>query len=93
MFSGCTSLNSLDISGFNSQKVNDMSNIFNGCSSLEYLDLSSFNSLNCKSFDGIFNGCEKLTIKIDEEICSKGFMDNIPTYVTIDNSTEMNNLN
>ena len=43
MFNYCTSLKSLDLSNFNTQKVKDMSSMFYHCSSLS-LDLSNFNT-------------------------------------------------
>ena len=89
MFYGCSSLTSLDISGFNTEKVTDMSNMFYGLSSLEYLDIYNFNTKSCRNFKGIFEGCEKLTLKIDKEKCSNSLFENIPEYVTIDDSTEL----
>ncbi|SEK96088.1 surface protein [Ruminococcus albus] len=42
MFGGCTKLTSLDVSGFDTSKVTDMSWMFGGCSNLTALDLSGF---------------------------------------------------
>ena len=44
MFSGCSSLTELDLSGFNTSKVVNMGKMFYGCSSLTKLDLSSFST-------------------------------------------------
>jgi surface protein len=49
MFYGCTSLTSLDLSNFDTSKIEDMSHMFFSCSSLTSLDLSSFD------FDNVFN--------------------------------------
>ncbi|HBE54675.1 MAG TPA: BspA family leucine-rich repeat surface protein, partial [Prevotellaceae bacterium] len=42
MFSDCQSLASLDLSGFNTEKVKYMSSMFYDCYSLKMLDLSNF---------------------------------------------------
>ena len=44
MFSGCSSLTSLDVSKFNTQKVTSMRAMFSHCSSLTSLDVSKFNT-------------------------------------------------
>jgi surface protein len=44
MFSRCESLISLDLSGFNTSNVTDMTWMFERCSSLQSLDLSSFDT-------------------------------------------------
>ena len=83
MFYECSSLISLDISGFDTEKVRDMSGMFKGLSSLENLDLHTFNTKTCNAFNEIFDGCEKLTIKINREKC-ENLLSHIPTYVNIE---------
>ena len=46
MFSGCSSLKSLNLSSFNTNNVKDMECLFVRCSSLQLLDLSLFNESN-----------------------------------------------
>ena len=60
MFAGCSSLESLDLSSFDSSKVYSMVSTFDGCSSLEFLDLSSFNTSSLTSMEAMFYGCSKL---------------------------------
>jgi surface protein len=60
MFYGCSSLEFLDLSYFNTSSVNDMNSMFYGCNSLEYLDLCSFYMQNVISADNIFYGLDKL---------------------------------
>ncbi len=60
MFSGCSSLASLDLSGFDTSGVVDMSFMFSGCSSLASLDLSGFDTANVKDMVGMFRDCSKL---------------------------------
>ena len=48
MFYGCSSLNSINLSNFNTNNVTDMSCMFDGCSSLkkENIIIKDKNSLN-----------------------------------------------
>ena len=48
MFWGCSSLQSIDLSSFNTTNVKDMSEMFRWCSSLQSIDLSSFKTTNIK---------------------------------------------
>ena len=41
MFAVCSSLNSIDLSNFNTNNVTDMSDMFHGCSSLNSINLSN----------------------------------------------------
>lgn len=42
MFDGCESIQELDLSAFNTKKVQDMEHMFDSCENLEKLNLSSF---------------------------------------------------
>lgn len=67
MFNGCSSLLSLDVSGFETANTQNMSNMFNGCSRLTSLDLSSWNTTNATNMNNMFSGCANLaTISIGE---------------------------
>ena len=48
MFYNCSSLNSINLSSFNTSNVNNMSGMFSNCSSLNSINLSSFNTSNVK---------------------------------------------
>ena len=48
MFWGCSSLQSINLSSFNTNNVKNMSSMFEGCSSLQSIDLSSFNTTDVK---------------------------------------------
>ncbi len=61
MFSGCSSLESLNLTGFDTSDVTDMSNMFQGCSSLETLDLSIFNTSKVTDMLCMFSGCSSLS--------------------------------
>ena len=65
MFRGCQSLTALDLSSFDTSKVENMSSMFRGCQSLTALDISSFDTSNVTSMGGMWRGmfsdCSSLT--------------------------------
>ena len=66
MFHSCSTLTALDISGFNTSNVTDMSFMFGdagvgGCSRLTALDVSGFDTSNVTDMRGIFSNCAGLT--------------------------------
>ncbi len=61
MFSGCSSLTSLDLSHLDTRVVTDMSAMFQSCSSLTSLDVSNFNTINVADMNFMFSGCSSLT--------------------------------
>ena len=73
MFNGCSSLISLDLSGFDTSKVSGSANtrgeavatgmgsMFHNCTSLASLDLSNFNTSNVASMYSMFWNCSSLT--------------------------------
>lgn len=61
MFWGCSSLKSLDVSGFNTGKVLSMRSLFYGCSSLEAIDVSRFNTSKVQDMSFMFDDCISLT--------------------------------
>ena len=60
MFTGCSSLKSLDLSGFDTSKVTDMRFMFWDCSSLKSLDLSGFDTSKVTDMGSMFAGCSSL---------------------------------
>ena len=71
MFLNCSNLTSLNLSSFNTDKVNGMSRMFCNCSNLLLLDLSNFNSKNAFVYDDIFEGIynNMTIITKDTKIC------------------------
>ena len=63
MFYNCESLESIDLSSFNTNNVTNMSYMFYNCESLESLDLSSFNTNNVTNMSHMFSGCKSLKIE------------------------------
>ncbi|MDO5328538.1 MAG: BspA family leucine-rich repeat surface protein [Coriobacteriia bacterium] len=64
MFYGCSNLQTLDVSSFNTAQVTKFTRMFVNCASLTKLDLSSFNTAKVTNFDEMFKSCSKLT-KLD----------------------------
>ena len=60
LFFSCSSMESLDLSSFNTNKVKSMNNLFNGCSSLNSINLSSFNTINVEDMERMFCFCMNL---------------------------------
>ena len=61
MFNDCSSLTSLDVSGFNTSNVENMSGMFYNCSNLTSLDVSGFNTSNVTDMYKMFYNCKTLT--------------------------------
>ena len=61
IFYACSSLTSLDLSGWDVSNVTDMDDMFNDCSSLTSLDLSGWNTSRVTNMNGMFSGCRSLT--------------------------------
>ena len=61
MFSNCSSLKSLDVSGLNTENVTDMQCMFSNCSSLKKLDVSHFNTEKVANMSYMFSSCSSLT--------------------------------
>lgn len=61
LFSGCSSLKSLDLSNFDSSNVTDMSYMFEYCGNLTNLDLSNFDTSKVTNMYVMFCCCESLT--------------------------------
>ncbi len=61
MFTGCSSLTSIDVSNFKTDNVTLMFGLFSACSSLTSIDVSNFNTSNVMSIGGMFSGCSGLT--------------------------------
>ena len=61
MFSGCRSLEGLDVSGFDTSAAKSLSSMFSGCTKLAALDVSNFDTSAATSLSSMFSGCESLT--------------------------------
>ena len=54
-------LTNVDLSGWDTSYITDMSNMFSGCWQLTSLDVSNFDTSNVTSMDNMFYGCSSLT--------------------------------
>lgn len=62
MFTKCTSLETLDLSSFNTEKVTDMQTMFEGSTNLRTINLpKGFIGSNVTDLNGMFRGCVSLT--------------------------------
>ncbi|MCI6262305.1 MAG: BspA family leucine-rich repeat surface protein [Olsenella sp.] len=60
LFYGCSSLESLDLKGFDTSKVTNMNTMFEGCTSLKSLDLSGIDTSKAMDIHSMFYGCSSL---------------------------------
>lgn len=60
MFFGCSSLSSLDVSGFKTDNVTDMTAMFDNCSNLTNLDVSNFKTDRVTNMSDMFSRCSGL---------------------------------
>ena len=56
----CLGVKTLDLSGWNTSNVKDMSEMFSYCNSLKSLDLSGWNTSDVESMNGMFYRCSSL---------------------------------
>lgn len=67
MFSGCSSLTSLETVSLKTENVTSMARMFDGCSSLTVLDLSTFNTQKVTDMSNMFRNCSALTMIINND--------------------------
>lgn len=79
MLRGCSSLASLDLSGFDTSKVTTMQGMFYGCSSLTSLDLSGFDTSQVTNTSSMFQNCSMLRL-----IATSGSMPNVLSQLPSD---------
>ena len=61
MFSGCSSIQSLNLGNFDTGNVTTMQSMFSGCIKLQTLTISSFNTSNVTNMWNMFYNCKKLS--------------------------------
>ena len=61
MFWGCEVLTGLNLDGFDTSNVQDMSSMFRECYLLKKLDLRSFDTSSVQDMDGMFQDSNRLT--------------------------------
>ncbi|MGI6220643.1 MAG: BspA family leucine-rich repeat surface protein, partial [Coriobacteriales bacterium] len=60
-FTDCSNLQSVDFSGLDTSRVNDMHNLFINCASLTSFDFSQLSTGCVKDMSNMFGGCESLS--------------------------------
>ena len=60
MFKDCHSLTSLDLSNFDTSKIDNFANFFQNCYALETIDLSNFDTSKSYIFGNMFSQCHSL---------------------------------
>ena len=60
MFRGCSSIETIDLSGFNTSNTENIGYMFGGCSSLRDVDLTSFDTRKVHTFYNLFDSCYSL---------------------------------
>jgi len=61
MFNECSSLTSLDLSGFDTSKSTNMAMMFNNCKALTTINLAGFDTSSSQNMMSMFRNCSKLT--------------------------------
>ena len=61
MFTSCSGLTQLDVTGFDTAQVISIPNMFSGCSGLTQLDVTGFDTARVTSMAGLFKSCSGLT--------------------------------
>lgn len=59
-WSGCTSLQSLNLSGWNTSAITNLSSAWSGCSSLKNLDIGNWNISNVTNLSSAWSNCTSL---------------------------------
>ena len=77
-----SSLTDLDLSSFNTKKVNNMNYMFANCTKLKNLNLESFSTENCFQFTSTFEDCKELTVTLKSDKC-QNLIGKIPEYVKV----------
>lgn len=60
LFSGCKALKYMDLRGFDTHNVSNMTAMFYECESLESVNMSGLNTSRVSSFGSLFRDCKKL---------------------------------
>ena len=98
LFTGCSNLKKIDLSGLNACKVTNYDFIFQGCSSLEKITFPNNISENVNSMNNMFDGCQKIkevnlsSFKISEKTSMSNVFSGCNNLQNIDISS-FNNVN
>ena len=95
MFNHCEKITKIDLSMFDTSKVNDMTQMFDWCYNLEELDVTNFNTSNCKNMSLMFIACSKLNELDVSGFCTDNVenMQNLFSYCSSLKSIDISNFN
>lgn len=65
MFSGCKSIESIDLTGWETSNVSNMSSMFQGCTSLNGISMSGLITSKVSNMSSMFLGCTSLKSTVD----------------------------
>jgi surface protein len=84
MFSGCSSLVSLDLSNFDTSKVTEIGYMFGSCYNLTTINLSNADFSNVIEKEGMFDGVPiNSTITVKDETQKEWIANNFPTLSNV----------
>ena len=91
MFQGCTNLNSLDLTSFDTHGVISMQNMFMGCSKITEIkwDTTKFVTDNSTNLSAVFFGCKKLE---SVDVSKWNTIKNKTLYATFQSCSSLNKL-
>ena len=92
MFSGCSSLKTINLEELNTSLANSMESLFNGCSDLQNINLGNFRTNSVINMKEMFNGCKSLK-SIDLHSFDTSSVTNMERMFSDCNSLEEINLN
>ena len=84
MFANCSSLTSLTLSSFSTERATKMESMFSGCQKLSEIDLSTFDTFSVNDIQEMFINCKNLqyiNFKEYNEQVSTLVLNNILDYV------------
>ena len=92
MFANCSSLETLDLTGFNTGNVTNMEGMLKGCAKLQMLDLNNFKVSPVTNMNEMFRGCTDLkTIYCEKDwrggVTSSRMFSDCPSLIGINGST------
>ena len=89
-FAMCKALTNLNLSSFDTSKVNRMDSMFIGSDNISNLDMSSFTTDANPNISNMFNSCNGLTnLRLDNFEFTKGTNPNIALSATFNKNTDI----
>ena len=85
MFSGCTNLSHIDLSGLYTREIIDIHSMFENCINLIFLNIIHFDTSNLYFYEKVFYGfTNKIKIIYDPFITNRGFESEIRKIISLE---------